>query len=103
MYGLEVEGKTGSPLDRVGSRRLAGIQGEMLFAARIFSTGIEEDGLGSVSDPLGLGLCAGGQVPKVHPGTLECLEVREIGRGGWRDSEGEKHSDWMCGVPLSSG
>lgn len=39
----------------------------------------------------------------VHPGTLEYLEVREIGRGGWRDRKGEKHSDWMCRVPLSSG
>ena len=74
----------------------------MLIAAWIFSTRIEEDGRGSMSDLLGLGLCAGDRSP-AHPGTLEYLEVREIGRGGWRDRKGEKHSDWMCRVPLSSG
>lgn len=61
----------------------------MLIAAWIFSTGIEEKSLGSMADLLGLGLCV--QVT-VCSGALEHLEVREIGRGGWRDCKGEKYS-----------
>lgn len=51
----------------------------MLIAAWIFSTGIEEKGLGPVADLLGWGLCV--QVP-VRSGALEHLEVREVGGGG---------------------
>lgn len=74
----------------VGSRGISGIQVEMmLIAIWIFMAGIEERGPGIVKDGLGLGPCAEGKIPEMRPRAHQHLEVREAGRGGWRDCERE--------------
>lgn len=52
-----------------------------------FMTGIEERGLGTLREMLGLGLCAERKFQKMRHGTRQHLEVRDMGWGICRGGE----------------
>lgn len=71
----------------LGMTSLLGIQVEMLITIWVSMTGTER-GLGTLRDTLGWGVCAEGNSREMTSATLQQLEVREMGRGGWRGAEG---------------